>query len=132
MTWNLVGLHNLLKHCKIYFTESWRLFLNLFLFFFLILVSNLEIHRKLTILVDYLSPWQRLKKIRLHDSVRNVYIYTPTKYAYDSTNGIFELQRHPCLANQKPCMVTMATRWKTPFTLKVCDRYYDVMCDTYA
>ena len=52
-------------------------------------------------------------KIRLHYFVRIVPMYPPPNMVSIGC-FVFELHLLPCLANQRPCLVTMATRSKQP------------------
>ena len=88
---------------KTFRRKSWSLFLTF--------GSKFELHHKITWLVDYLLPWQPYRKSGFMISCgMSICIFTPNMSIRAIT--VFELWRHPCLANQRTCMITMATRWK--------------------
>ena len=65
---------------------------------------------------------------------QNAYMYLPNRFQVITTKFVFELRRHLWLANQKPCMITMTSRWKwsiDPESLwhgLQCDKWF--MCTT--
>ena len=103
LIWNLaqIGLCR-----KTYSTESWVFFFFFFLFCFQIWITPQNY------LIGQLSAAMvTVRKIRL------MIVWGKSICIYPSnmsrrTVTVIELDRHPCLANQRPCMVTMATRWK--------------------
>ena len=65
-------------------------------------------------ITNYLLPWKPFQNIQFHYSMQNVYIYLyPQNLFQVIFVSFFVVSRHPCLANQKPCVVTMTSRWYT-------------------